>query len=89
MFVQKSDAREKELANDVSVRNQILSIESYSTNLFQSFYETFLQTSYVREKELADDVSARNLILSVHEVLKTCPYLFYFLTYYYRRMTIK
>jgi hypothetical protein len=43
----------------------------------------------VREKELADDVSVRNLILSVHEVLKTCPYLFYFLTYYYRRMTIK
>ena len=40
-----------------------------------------LQTSDVREKELADDVSVRNLILSVHEVLKTCPYLFYFFTY--------
>jgi hypothetical protein len=36
-FVQKSDVREKELANDVSVRNQILSIESYSTNLFSIF----------------------------------------------------
>jgi len=34
MFVQKSNVKEKELANDVSVRNQILSIKSYSTNLF-------------------------------------------------------
>ena len=34
----------------------------------------------MREKELADDVSVKNLILSVYEVLKTCPYLFNFLT---------
>ncbi len=34
----------------------------------------------MREKELADDISVRNLILSVYEILKTCPYLFYFLT---------
>ena len=41
----------------------------------------FLQTSDVREKGLVNDVSVRNLILSVYEVLKTFPYLLYFLTY--------
>ena len=35
----------------------------------------------MREKGLVNDVSVRNLILSVYEVLKTFPYLFYFLTY--------
>ena len=35
----------------------------------------------MREKGLVNDVSVRNLILSMYEVLKTFPYLFYFLTY--------
>jgi len=67
----------------------VISINEVLPSFSTFSHKMFVQKSDVREKELADDVSVRNLILSVHEVLKTCPYLFYFLTYYYRRMTIK
>jgi hypothetical protein len=43
MFVQKSNVREKELANDVSVRNQILSIQII---FHKSFFNRFINYFY-------------------------------------------